>query len=193
VDNPRTAVRIAGPLAAPQQNRGSLVKDLSPQRRRELATCVLDDLRRVFQAVRLSARRAEQDLGISGAQLFVLQKLTDRPAESLNELAGRTLTHQSSVSVVVHRLVQRGLVARDRAEDDGRRIELRLTSAGRRLLRRARVTPQAELVKTIQSMRDRELQLMARLMRQLAKAVHAARLTPQLLFTEKDDGRDSRE
>jgi DNA-binding MarR family transcriptional regulator len=172
--------------------KGKQVAPLNHHRRLELATRVLEDLRRIFQSIRLSARRAERELGVSGAQLFVLQALAERPAESLNDMAERTLTHQSSVSVVVRRLVQRGLVARDRAGDDARRIVLRLTPAGRRLLRRAPVTPQVKMVETIQALRDGDLHLIARLMHQLAKAVHATRLEPQLMFAEAEVGRAPR-
>jgi DNA-binding MarR family transcriptional regulator len=153
-----------------------------------LATCVLDDIRRIFQAIRLSARQAERDLGISGAQLFVLQKLAERPAESLNDLAERTLTHQSSVSVVVQRLVDRGLVARERSGEDARRIELRLTPAGRRLLRRSPPMPQAQLVDSVRGMKDRDLHLVSRLMHQLARSTHSARLRPEMLFAEASRG-----
>jgi DNA-binding MarR family transcriptional regulator len=69
---------------------------------------VLDSLRRIVQVLRESSRRAERQLGISGAQLFVLEKLAEAPSQSLNELAERTHTHQSSVSTVVARLVKRG-------------------------------------------------------------------------------------
>ena len=37
---------------------------------------VMDALRRVVRALRVSARAAERRFGISGAQLFVLEKLT---------------------------------------------------------------------------------------------------------------------
>jgi DNA-binding MarR family transcriptional regulator len=160
------------------------VNRMNAEQRLDLATRVLDDIRRIFQELRISARRAEQELGISGAQLFVLQKLADQPAASLNELAERTLTHQSSVSVVVRRLVERGLVARDRSGDDARRIELRLTSSGRRLLRQVPTMPQIQLVETVRSFPDRDLQLLARLMRQLAKAIRAAGQHPQMFFSD---------
>ena len=93
----------------------------------------MEALRRIVQTLRESARQAEQDLGISGAQLFVLEKLADGAAMSLNELADRTHTHQSSVSTVVSRLVQRGLVARVRTSTDRRRLALTLTAEGERI------------------------------------------------------------
>src|ERR1019366_5949434 len=73
-------------------------------RRTDSIRSVMDALRRVVRDLRLSARDAERSAGISGAQLFVLQSLAEEPASSLNVLADRTLTDQSSVSVVVNRL-----------------------------------------------------------------------------------------
>ena len=68
---------------------------------------VLDAMRRIVQALRESSRWAERHVGLSGAQLFVLQTLAETPGLSVNELAERTHTHQSSVSVVVSRLAAR--------------------------------------------------------------------------------------
>jgi DNA-binding MarR family transcriptional regulator len=80
---------------------------------------------------------ARRRLDMSGAQVFVLQTLAERPVRSLNELADRTLVHQSSVSVVVARLAARGLVSRRPAQDDARRLEIAVTAKGLALLARA--------------------------------------------------------
>jgi len=118
---------------------------------------VVDALRRIVRELRLTARDAERDAGISGAQLFVLQALARESAASLNDLADRTLTDQSSVSVVVKRLVARGLVARKPSKEDARRVELALTAAGRRLLARCPEPTQAKLVSAVQRLSAREL------------------------------------
>src|SRR4051812_1869861 len=88
------------------------------------ASEVAGSLRRIVRAVRVSSHTAEEKLGISGARLFVLQQLAEHPAASLSELAALTLTDQSSVSVVVTRLVESGLVARKTSAEDRRRLEL---------------------------------------------------------------------
>src|ERR1051326_2091453 len=100
----------------------------------------MNAIRSVVRALRLNTRSIEGKLGISLAQLFVLQQLTERPADSLNELAERTATHQSSVSVVVRRLGERGLVSRTSSSSDRRRIEIAVTPAGRALLEDAPTT-----------------------------------------------------
>src|SRR5260221_12214021 len=85
---------------------------------------VLDAIRRIVQALRESSRAAEKRAGLSGAQLFVLQTLGESPGLSLNELAERTRTHQSSVSAVVAKRARQRLVERGTASDDGRRAEI---------------------------------------------------------------------
>src|SRR5450759_1027321 len=101
---------------------------------------VLDAIRRIVQALRESSRLAESRVGLSGAQLFVLRTVAESPGLSLNELAERTRTHQSSVSAVATRLAREGLVQKRTADADARRVEIRLSPGGRRRLDRA---PQA--------------------------------------------------
>jgi DNA-binding MarR family transcriptional regulator len=107
---------------------------------------ILDSIRRLVRMLRVSDRQAQSDLGVSGAQLFVLSELGRTPALSLNDLASRTLTDQSSVSVVVTRLVEAGLVTRDRDARDARRLVLNLTRSGRALLQHAPPVAQERLL-----------------------------------------------
>src|SRR5215471_8983958 len=71
----------------------------------------MNAVRSIVRAFRVNTRAIELKMGISLAQLFVLQQLTERPADSLNELAERTATHQSSVPVAVRHLAGRGYVS----------------------------------------------------------------------------------
>ena len=118
---------------------------------------VVDALRRIVRELRLSAREAERGAGISGAQLFVLQALASQSAASLNELAERTVTDQSSVSVVVKRLVARNLVTRRPSRADARRVELAVTASGRKLLARCPEPTQVKLVSALRRLSAREL------------------------------------
>src|SRR5437667_5497144 len=97
----------------------------------------IDAFRRIVQALRASSRDTERRVGLSAAQLFALQQVAAHPGASVNELAARTFTHQSSVSVVVARLVERRLVAKVTSRADGRRVGLAVTDAGRAVLRRS--------------------------------------------------------
>jgi DNA-binding MarR family transcriptional regulator len=110
---------------------------------------ILDAIRRLVRHLRLADRAAQSDLGISGAQLFVLTELGKTPSLSLNDLAIRTRTDQSSVSVVVSRLVEAGLVTRDRDPRDARRLILDLTPSGRAMLQRAPAVAQEQILDVI--------------------------------------------
>lgn len=119
---------------------------------------VMDGIRRIVRMLRLSARSSERRVGISGAQLFVLQQLVEAGPCSINALAERTLTHQSSVSVVVTKLIAAGLVTRRRSEEDGRRADVALSPAGRALLRDAPPMSQARLIDGLRRLKRNDLE-----------------------------------
>jgi DNA-binding MarR family transcriptional regulator len=147
---------------------------------------VMNGIRAIVRALRLNTRAIERQLGISLAQLWVLQILKDKPAESLNELALATATHQSSVSVVVRRLVDAALVTRATASEDKRRVRIELTEAGRSLLTKAPTTVQVELMTGLQRLSpERRLQL-ADLMRDwlTASGLDLSIIPPMLMEDE---------
>jgi DNA-binding MarR family transcriptional regulator len=122
---------------------------------------ILDALRSIVRELRLASREAEQRVGVHGAQLHALRQLADSPTMSLTELADRTHTDISSVSVVVSRLVEQGLVARKAADDDRRRLSLALTPRGKSLLRRAPETGTSRLLRASAHLSDREVHNLA--------------------------------
>jgi DNA-binding MarR family transcriptional regulator len=109
----------------------------------------LDAIRRIVRMLRVSARASEERLGLSGARLFVLQQLAEAGPCSINQLAERTFTHQSSVSVVVSGLIEAELVSRRPSPVDGRRVEVSLTAKGQELLRTAPPMAQARLIEGV--------------------------------------------
>jgi DNA-binding MarR family transcriptional regulator len=146
---------------------------------------ILDSLRRIVRELRATGHLVERNLGISGAQLFVLRELAEEPGMCIRRLSERTLTDPSSVSVVVARLVKRGLIARRRDRADARRSALSLTSRGRALLRRAPKPFQTHLVRTLRSLSRARLR---RLNADLAEVVRGLGLgdrTPPMFFDEE--------
>jgi len=146
---------------------------------------VLDSVRRIVQALHESSRWAEKHLGLTGAQLFVLQTLAESPCLSLNELAARTHTHQSSVSTVVARLVERGLVVRGPGERDARRVELRLAPDGRRMIRRAPNLPQQRLIHGIERLAASRRRVLAASLHALTSAMAVADQSAVMFFHEE--------
>jgi DNA-binding MarR family transcriptional regulator len=148
-------------------------------------TAILDDFRRIVSALREFSRAAESQLGVSSAQLFVLNTLARAPALSINALAGYAHTHQSTVSVVVKRLVAAGFVKRRASKADGRRLELQVTKAGRMLLERAPPAAQDRLIQGIDALPSVQRKQLAALLRRLAEGMKAEPGTPSMFFESK--------
>ena len=143
---------------------------------------MLDSIRRIVRALRESSRRTERSLGLGAAQLFVLQRLAGAQPLSLNELAERTLTHQSSVSVVVSRLVKAGLVTRARARGDARRLEIRLTPAGQAALARAPAATQDRIIAALGTLGAPARRDLARQLGRLVESMALPGRPPPMFF-----------
>lgn len=143
-------------------------------------------VRSIVRALRINTRAIELKMGISLAQLFVLQQLAERSADSLNELADRTATHQSSVSVVVRRLVERGYVSRTASATDKRRIEIAVTDSGRALLAGAPTTIQTQLVDAMREMAPDDQNNLAELLERWLRSAKIDFAAPPMLG--EDDG-----
>jgi DNA-binding MarR family transcriptional regulator len=153
---------------------------------------VLDAIRRIVQALRESSRAAEKHAGLSGAQLFVLQALAESPGLSLNELAERTRTHQSSVSVVVARLSRARLVERATARGDARRAEVRLSRRGRRRLHSAPQTAQQRLVAAVDELPRVDRGRLAAMLERLVDEMGLETQRPAAMFDEPAKGKAGR-
>jgi DNA-binding MarR family transcriptional regulator len=135
---------------------------------------LLDALRALDRELRLLPQREEARTTrepLPPARARVLRVLAERPAHSLVELAERTHTDPSSVSVVVQRLVGDGLGARATASDDRRRTELSITGAGRVRLRREPATVERRLDDAIATLGEQRAALVARGLQALADAL----------------------
>jgi len=145
--------------AHPQDTMSTQTPPVAPNA--EDVTRVMNSLRALVRALRISTRAVEKEIGISGAQLFVLQQLLESPARSVNDLAERTSTHQSSVSTVVSRLVERGMARREPSADDGRRMEISITDRGRKLVDSAPRTAQMRMQHAMRQLTPGQVAMLA--------------------------------
>jgi len=145
---------------------------------------VLNAIRGIVQALRESSRAAERHVGLSGAQTFVLRTLSERASLSLNDLAAATHTHQSSVSTVVTRLVEDGLIRRTKSPEDARRLELSLTAKGRDVAARAPDAAQQRLIAAVNRLPAKRRHDLAATLGDLAESVAAVDRIPPMFFEE---------
>ncbi|HET7234180.1 MAG TPA: MarR family winged helix-turn-helix transcriptional regulator, partial [Longimicrobium sp.] len=149
-------------------------------------TAAVDAVRRMFRTLRMAAQQTQQTAGISAAQLFVLSTLASGAASSLTELGERTHTDRTSVAGVVARLAAAGLVKRCRSRTDRRRMEVRITPAGRALLDRAPAPPTALLIAGMDALDDDTLASLAGGLGRLASAMGLEGAPAPMLFEEDE-------
>jgi DNA-binding MarR family transcriptional regulator len=146
---------------------------------------IMDSVRRIVQALR-SSHRAAGTTKLTAAQLFVIASLgeADGPL-GVGELARRTRTDQSTVSVVVSRLVDKGLVRRGTSSKDSRRVELSLTAKGKTLQRRAPTTvPQQRLAAALEGLSSRDATTLSRLLSTIVAEMGEADSPASMLFED---------
>jgi DNA-binding MarR family transcriptional regulator len=151
---------------------------------------ILNSIRQLVRALRLFDREAQTRYGVSAAQMFVLHAVEQEEGLSLSALATRTATDQSSVSVVVQRLVEGGYVLRSAGASDRRRHELRLTPKGRAVIRKAPPPAQQKILAAVAAMTANDRRELATLLEGFVSAVGVRGPKAPLLF--EDGGRARR-
>ena len=99
---------------------------------------VAAELRPVLLRLARELRKETEQLGITARQATLLWLVRRSPGLSLAELAAEEGISPPALSGHVDRLERAGLIERVRSTDDRRRVGLRLTEEGARLLRRVR-------------------------------------------------------
>lgn len=103
----------------------------------ELAFEVLGQFRSIFGSAKNHFRRIEEQCGISGSQLWILKEVIECPDIGITELSKKLSTHQTTCSLLVEKLVKRGLITKERSQEDQRRVGLKGTDEGETVLARA--------------------------------------------------------
>lgn len=139
------------------------------------ATRVMDTVPLIMRVIR-AEMRSHRAPDLSVPQFRALLYVSRRPGASLSDVAEHLGLSLPSVSKLVDRLVTRGLVTRQSAADDRRRVTLALTEAG-----------QATLQEAVQFTRARLLEDLATLpAEECAVVVQAMTILRRIFITETE-------
>jgi len=122
------------------------------------AETVAADLRPVLLRLARELRRETEQLGITARQATLLWLVKRSPGLSLAELAAEEGISPPALSGHVDRLERAGLIERLRSTDDRRRVGLRLTNEGARILRRVRARRTTWLADRLSALEPAELE-----------------------------------
>jgi DNA-binding MarR family transcriptional regulator len=121
------------------------------------ADAVAADLRPVLLRLARELRKETEQLGVTARQATLLWLVKRSPGLSLAELATEEGISPPAMSGHVDRLERAGLLERERSSDDRRRVGLRLTEDGERLMRRVRARRTTWLANRLRTLEAAEL------------------------------------
>ena len=131
----------------------------------DLGDQVIIALRRVIRAIDLHSRTLAGTHGLTGPQALILKAL-QHDGLSAGELANRVSLSQGTVTDILNRLEQRGLVTRIRDTEDRRRVHVKTTAAGLELLKQSPSLLQESFIERFNNLQKWEqTQLLASLQR----------------------------
>ena len=150
----------------------------SPTKRRD-ASARFDELPDVLQFMQLlwavvhglerTSKRMTADLGVTGPQRLVLRVVGLFPGTSAGDLAAILHVHPSTLTGILKRLTEQGLLLRVPDSQDRRRAILRLSNSGHRVNAVSRGTVEQAVRETIQGVSERDRAATRRVLDRLAR------------------------
>jgi DNA-binding MarR family transcriptional regulator len=135
------------------------------------AESVATELRPVLLRLARELRKETEQLGITARQATLMWLVKRRPGLSLAELAAEEGISPPAMSGHVDRLERAGLIERVRSSDDRRRVGLRLTDEGQKLMRRLRARRTTWLADRLRALDPAELDAIEAAVPALARLV----------------------
>lgn len=121
---------------------------------------ILVSLRRITRAIDLQSKKLQQKLGLTVSQLRILQTLRKEGQLSSSAIAKITMLSQATVTAILDRMEQGGLITRERSTDDKRVVNIRISDKGLKELSAAPELPQAGFLREFRCLEDREKSLL---------------------------------
>lgn len=133
-------------------------------------------LMRASDSVTAALERRLAPLELTEGQLGLMEVLLHLGPRSQREIGGKLFRSDGNVVMVVDNLERRGLVRRERDQEDRRRVIVSLTAEGRRLIERIFPDHVAAIVAAFAVLRPAEQEELGRLCKTLGLHARPARI-----------------
>jgi MarR family transcriptional regulator, organic hydroperoxide resistance regulator len=144
---------------------------------------ILNDIRRVFQAVNEQSKRAKRKTGLTGPQLWAIKTIAELSPVRVSDLAHRMYLHPATVVGILNRLELQGLIKRVRTNGDRRVVNVLLTDAGNALVAKAPQVAQGLLVAGLKELSLEKLEGISHGLDLLVNILGVQELPPQLILS----------
>ena len=119
---------------------------------------IIKELARTYQGFEAYSSAHIRGLGLLPVQFDVIATLANQPPMSFKQLGKKTLISKSSLTGVVERMVQKGLIATQENPDDARSHLLRLTGKGQTIFEQAFPEQMKHLEKVFEKLSKKQMQ-----------------------------------
>ena len=130
---------------------------------------VLKHFREIYIQAKSELKDNVKKTGLSGSQLWIMQQIYNFNGISNSELAKNLTLHVSTCSILVNKLIKKGLVEKTRSPTDERRIVLTITSKGKQLMAKAPKSPEGAIPSTLKKLNIEELEELNTVLTKFAK------------------------
>ncbi|HWV16931.1 MAG TPA: MarR family transcriptional regulator [Cellvibrio sp.] len=134
---------------------------------------VLTSLRRVIRAIDLHSQHLVKTASVTGPQLRLLQLMSADGQPTVSDLAKKMSLSQATVTSIMDRLANRGLIERVRSTDDKRKVHPKLTEEGREILAKTPTPLQDSFVRNFNSLKSWEQNMIIASIQRIAEMMGA--------------------
>jgi MarR family transcriptional regulator, organic hydroperoxide resistance regulator len=146
---------------------------------------ILDNLRKVFQAVNEYSKKAEGQTGLTGPQLWAIKVVAEFSPIMMSDLARRMYLHPATVAGIIDRLEAKEVLSRVRSRNDRRVVWVKLTKQGEKLISNAPEVAQGLLVAGLETLSLKEKKSIETVLNKLVKILKAQEVPPKLMFSQE--------
>ena len=144
---------------------------------------VMIALRKIIQVFDINSRKLVKRVGLTGPQLVILQEVALLGEVTVGKIAQAVSLSQATVTGILERLENRGLLVRQRSEFDRRRVLVRITAKGEKVLEKAPPLMQETFVERFYSLQEWEQNMILGSLQRLVSIMDAEKIEVASLLT----------
>jgi len=133
-------------------------------------------LRRIMRATDQQAKKLARETGLTLPQFMILQTLNEADNATIGTIAQQINLTQATVTTIIDRMQARGWVTRHRNTTDLRKVNVRMTEAGRALLERGPSTLQDRFGERFASLPEWERHAIVAVLQRVALLMDAEKI-----------------
>ncbi len=147
---------------------------------------VLKSLRRVIRAMDLHSKQLVKHTGLTTAQLLLMQTVKKNDLTTIGRIAEEINLSQATVTTILDRLEERGLLVREGSKQDKRKVHIKLTELGNEKVNYAPIPMQESFVEQFKKLNEWEQTTMLSILQRVAYMMDAEEIEAAPILTSGD-------